>query len=118
MNDIADHPLLSAGAASLEPAALTAHADLAILLLGFADQTFTGTDLSTAQTAVTLQVNRQVQKQLDPDVFIAASVSRGQRSITYRDDVDEILDRTAMQLATGLLGGAGALYPPVFRSRR
>lgn len=83
--DVEGHPLLSEGAAELEPTALEAHASLAETLLGFGSFTAFASDdpkYSKAQIAVALQVSYQVEAGIN--AFIMLQSVRGSRAETWR----------------------------------
>jgi hypothetical protein len=83
--DVTNHPLLSDDAKALGSESLEAHGRVAEQVLGLYNFTAfeSGTDeYKSAQDAVALQVNYQVEAGID--AFVAASVSRGARSKTFR----------------------------------
>lgn len=114
--DVTAHPLLSEESKALDGPTLEAHSTLAQEVLGFTGMTFQGAKLDTAKTAVALQVNRQVQKALEPDSMLASSVSRGARSKAYADAARKVLDPTAAALAHQVVGPGR--YAPVVRTTR
>lgn len=85
--DIINSPFLIGAAARLNTldTARDAYARVAERLLGLSAPAFTGDDAQIATDAVAMQVAHMYAAGVE--VFIAKSESRGQRSITYRDDV-------------------------------
>lgn len=88
--DPADHPLLSPSAKALSPPALIAQADAAEALLrrgptALADTSFEvgSAEYARAVLAVVYQVNYQLAAGVDAE--IASSITRGDRSTTYRN---------------------------------
>lgn len=118
MKNITGHPLLTEEAGDLDGPVLAAHADLAARVLELEGHVWSGLTLGTARTAIVMQVNRQVRKELEPEVFLAASWGRGQRNKSYADAAREVVDPTAKALANQLLDSRGLRYRPVVRSRR
>lgn len=100
------HPLLSATAAALAPDVLEAQALVAERMLGLRGTAYTGDDADDAASAVALQVSLQVAK--DPESYIASSVTRGSRSLTYRDGVVLHPDAVAMVAALVTIATVGA----------
>jgi hypothetical protein len=114
--NIDGHPLLSAQAQALSSEVLDAHAELARGLLRLDGARFSKEAYPLARTAVALQVNHQVRKELEPAVYMEKTWSRGQRGKTYRDEILAVLDPSAMDLANLALGGQA--YGQPLRSRR
>lgn len=77
--DPTGHPLLSDGAAALDPAVLAAHADAAEALWGLPDS---GVDDTVGMLVVIHQINHAVEV---GSTAAIQSESRGSRSVTYRD---------------------------------
>jgi hypothetical protein len=111
--DLTEHPLLSDDARGVGEKTLVAHVQVARVLLGLEGHSFQGGPLNTARSAIALQVNRQVQKALEPDVFLAASVNRGSRSKAYADAARNTLDPVAMNLVSTILPRGGQYGAPV-----
>ena len=83
--NIAGHALLSADANALESGTLTAQLLVAQRVLGLSGTDYTGTAKQEAEGALAMQVSLQVAQ--DPEAFLAKTVTRGSRTITYRDAV-------------------------------
>ncbi len=98
------HQLLSAEAAALADDALEAETRVAERLLGLRGTAFTGADVADAEDAVALQVSLQVAS--DPESYVAESVTRGSRSMSYRDGV--LVHPRAVAIVGPLLEAAGA----------
>lgn len=96
--DPTNHPLLSPAVQRLDPEALAAHADAAEALLGrsgvaLADTAFEdgSTNYLWARLAVVYQVNYQVEAGTDAELL--SSMSRGARSVSFRDDAGIVSPR-------------------------
>jgi hypothetical protein len=101
---VTGHPLLSAEASKLDPAALEAQTLVAERLLGFTGTYFVGDEAIEAASANALQVSYQVA--MPPEQSIIQSESRGSRSVTYRGQTTgtmSMVSAVAMAIADGLL---------------
>jgi hypothetical protein len=98
--DISASAMLSDAAADLDPDALDAHTLLAEHLLGLAGDAYTGDDLDTVDIALALQVNHQVERGVDADVY--ESVDHGGRTLQYAAGVT--VSPQAAAIAAALLG--------------
>lgn len=99
--DPKDSPFLIGAAARLnsQDTARDAYARVAERLLGLTAPAFSNADdAQLAKDAVAMQVSHMIAA--GSEVFIAKSESRGQRSVTYRDDVT--VNPMARELADGL----------------
>ena len=85
MYSITSHPLLSEAAKELGQPAMAAQQLVAERVLGLIGTDYTGSAKLEAEGALALQVSLQVAQ--DPEAYLATSVTRGSRSITYRNDV-------------------------------
>lgn len=83
--DILSHALLSEDAKGLGFEAMAAQQRVAERVLGLNGTDYTGSAKLEAQDALALQVSLQVAQ--DPESYLASSVTRGSRSITYRDAI-------------------------------
>ncbi len=102
---IAAHPLLSPEAGRLDTGpgeALAAQQQVAELVLGLRDTDYTGAAETDAENALALQVSLQVAA--DPETYLASDVTRGSRSITYRDGVP--LHPLALEIVAALAADA------------
>ena len=113
--EVAGHPLLNEAAQRLGSEALAAQTVLAEELLGLAGTSFTGADLERVKMAVALQVS--LQATLPMEALLIKSESRGARTVTYRDNLADILQPQAVLLVDSLLvdtdqGGGWATAGP------
>jgi hypothetical protein len=82
---LTNHPLLSADAKKLGSEALGAQRRVAERVLGLSGTQYEEAAKLHAEDALAMQVSLQVAQ--DPEAYLASSVTRGSRSITYRDAV-------------------------------
>lgn len=114
LDDFGSNGLLSDEVAAWEPGKLEAEAELAIDLLGFRPDSFSGDDLAVATRAVALQVNHHGALS-SGEGFALSSERRGKRSRSFRSAGLRIVNPVAASLAYTLIGGRG--WPTVNRLR-
>lgn len=110
--DLVAHPLLSEAAKEKGPEELSAQQRVAERVLGFSGTEYTGTAKLEAEDALAMQVSLQVAQ--DPEAYLASSVTRGSRSITYRNEVP--IHPLALEIAEALFQedlGTGSEWPSI-----
>lgn len=101
------HPLLSDDAQNLSPEQQASQQLVAEVVLGLRGTSYTGSDQEEAEAALALQVSLQVA--VDPEAYLASSVTRGSRSITYRNQIP--VHPLAKEIADGLGGNSPTMMP-------
>lgn len=116
MYDIIGHALLSADAKALAQPEITAQQRVAERVLGLAGTSYSGTAKLEAEDALAMQVSLQVAQ--DPEAYLASSVTRGSRSISYRDTIP--LHPLAIEIARSLFAenlGSASDWPAILSLR-
>lgn len=96
--DLTSHALLSDDADALDADQMAAQQRVAERVLGFSGTAYLGTAKLEAEDALAMQVSLQVAQ--DPEAYLASSVTRGSRSITYRNQVP--IHPLSLEIATAL----------------
>ena len=96
--DLIQHPLLSEDAKALGSPEIAAQQRVAERVLGFSGTAYTGSAKLEAEDALSMQVSLQVAQ--DPEAFLAKTVTRGSRTVTYRDAIP--IHPLALEIAEGL----------------
>lgn len=101
--DISTHPLLSDRAKRLVNENITvfnAQVDAAAVMLGLESTTYTGSKAERAKLALVYQVNFQLERTEDSDIY--DSVKEGERTLSFRKDRAAV-DTVAIEIAEDLL---------------
>lgn len=104
--DIDDHPFLTGKSKALEADVLHSYQLLAENLLGLsAYDVFTAqADIDSAELAIAMQINFEVEQGLDPFVQKSASSGNSKQSVVYRDGY---VDPRAAEIVDYVLIGLG-----------
>lgn len=112
--DVSEHPLLSSKSKAIVAKDTANSTDVfaewtayAAGLLGVTDKTFSGSELSSVNRALALQVNYLLD--VVPEMFIFKQVSSNQskQNVTYRDP--SLLFPASVTIVSGLIGSWGSI---------